>query len=136
MARKRRKITARAGELNLTAMIDVAFQLLSFFIITIHPMDVMTNLDVFRPSEERQGSKSEVPEGMVRIAVFKDFYTLNEVPTKMDKLEDDLRTLSESDKNITVLITCKSDAQHKRLIRVLDRCAKLGLSNLSVISAP
>ena len=41
MARKRWKSDARPGELNLTAMIDVAFQLLSFFLITVHPVDVL-----------------------------------------------------------------------------------------------
>ena len=34
MARKRRRSTFTAGELNLTAMIDVAFQLLSFFLVS------------------------------------------------------------------------------------------------------
>ena len=53
MARKRRRNSFNAGELNLTAMIDVAFQLLSFFLVTAHPVDVLTNLDVFRPMAEK-----------------------------------------------------------------------------------
>ena len=50
MARKRRTGRNGAGELNLVAMIDVAFQLLSFFLITVVPHDVMTNIMVTRPS--------------------------------------------------------------------------------------
>ena len=38
-------------------MIDVAFQLLSFFIMAVHPIDVLTNLNVFRPSQESEQVK-------------------------------------------------------------------------------
>ena len=51
MARNRRISGNVAGELNLVAMIDVAFQLLSFFLITVAPVDALTHLPVARPPE-------------------------------------------------------------------------------------
>ena len=77
MARKRRDQEWQAGELNLTAMIDVAFQLLNFFIISTHPVDVMTNLDVFRPStEERPQNQDVEPPQMLEIMVHADGYAV------------------------------------------------------------
>ena len=46
------------AELPMTPMIDVVFQLLIYFIVTIQPVDVLANLDVFRPSPE---AKQEQP---------------------------------------------------------------------------
>ena len=85
MARKRRRQHLVAGELNLTAMIDVAFQLLSFFIITVHPVDVLTNLNVFRPSQEREQVLDSKPPNMIRIMIYKDAFTINENPMAKPK---------------------------------------------------
>ena len=60
-------------------MIDVAFQLLAFFIITTKPVDVVTNLDVFRPSPEKQ-SQEQSPAKIIRVTVFPDGFTI-----KMDE---------------------------------------------------
>ena len=88
MARKRRRNDAQAGELNLTAMIDVAFQLLSFFIITVHPVDVLANLNVFRPSPEKRAQESQVPANMIRIMVHPDgSYFVNDRPVSREVLD-------------------------------------------------
>ena len=134
MARKRRRQHIVAGELNLTAMIDIAFQMLSFFIITSHPVNVQTNLDVFRPSAEGSAAKSAVPPKMIRIQVLNGGYTINDrtvTPNDLDRL---LTKLAGLDKNQTILIMCAQASKHEDLVNVLDLCAKSGLSNLSVIS--
>ena len=41
----------------MTPMIDVVFQLLIYFIVTIKPIDVVTNLDVFRPAPDKSAPK-------------------------------------------------------------------------------
>ena len=135
MARKRRKSDWRAGELNLTAMIDVAFQLLSFFIITTHPIDVLAHLNVFRPAPDAVKDKSEVPVNMIRIQVFADGYTLNDRFVTSETLGALLKKLAALDKNQTILIICEGDSQHSKLVEALDLCAREGLVNLSVVSA-
>ena len=89
MARQRKKSEIHAGELNLTAMIDVAFQLLNFFIITSHPVDVFTHLNVFRPSPEppKKDQPPPLPENMIRIQIFSDGYSINERPVTVKMLE-------------------------------------------------
>ena len=135
MARKRKKSEMRAGELNLTAMIDVAFQLLSFFIITVHPVDVVTLLDVFRPSAEKTQSQSQTPPKMIKIMIFPEGYSINDRPVELQDLDRLLTRLAGLDKTQTILIMCASQSPHGRLVDVLDLCAKSGLINLSVVSA-
>ena len=135
MARKSRRSSHTAGELNLTAMIDVAFQLLSFFIITVRPVDVLTQLDVFRPSTEQTQSKSQTPPKMIKIMIFPDGFSINDRPVALQDLDRLLTKLAGLDKTQTILIMCTSQSPHGRLVDVLDLCAKSGLINLSVVSA-
>lgn len=135
MARKKRRQHLTAGELNLTAMIDVAFQLLSFFIITIHPQDVLTNLNVFRPSQENTAPPDNTMPNMIRIMIYQNAFTLNEGPITFKNLETAMGRLASHDKAQTILIMVRAESKHKNLVDVLNMCAKLKLTNLSVISS-
>jgi biopolymer transport protein ExbD len=135
MARKRKKSEMRAGELNLTAMIDVAFQLLSFFIITVRPVDVITQLDVFRPSADTVKKDTQRPPPVIKIMIFPEGYSINDRPVELQDLDRLLTKLAGLDKTQTILIMCASQSPHGRLVDVLDLCAKSGLINLSVVSA-
>lgn len=134
MARQSRRSNAQAGELNLTAMIDVAFQLLSFFVITAHPVDVLTNLDVFRPSPEKTQKKDTTPPPVLRITVAYEGYLVNDVNVEFAPMEEFIKKMAAADPTQTVLIQCDQRAEHKKLIAALDLCAKAGLKNLSVVS--
>ena len=135
MARKRKKAQINAGELNLTAMIDVAFQLLSFFIITVHPVDVFANLNVFRPSPDAPPKTQVQQPKMLRIVVFPEGFSINDKAVDTRQLEALLAKLASLDKTQTVLIMCTNQSPHERLVELLDLCAKYGLTNLSVVSS-
>jgi biopolymer transport protein ExbD len=135
MARKRKKSEMNAGELNLTAMIDIAFQLLNFFIITAKPMDVLTNLGVFRPSPDAPPPKEAKPPALIRINIINGGLLLNDRQASLYMLADFLKQMAKLDKTQTVLIQCASDSRHGQLVEVLDLCNRFGLSNLSVVSA-
>jgi biopolymer transport protein ExbD len=134
MAQKRKKSEFRAGELNLTAMIDVAFQLLSFFIITIRPVDVITQLDVFRPSADTTKNQTQKPPPVIKIMIFPEGFSINDRLVELPDLDRLLTKLAGLDKTQTILIMCASQSPHGRLVDVLDLCAKSGLMNLSVVS--
>jgi biopolymer transport protein ExbD len=135
MARKRKKQEIHAGELNLTAMIDVAFQLLSFFIITVHPVDVITHLNVFRPAPDAAPTTNAQPAKMIRITIYREGYTINDKAVDVRQLEALLFKLADLDKKQTILIMCNVQSLHSELVEVLDLCAKAGLVNLSVVSS-
>jgi biopolymer transport protein ExbD len=135
MARKSRRSSHTAGELNLTAMIDVAFQLLSFFIITSHPVDVLTNLDVSAPSPQKTQEKDTKPPPVLRITVAASTYLLNDVPVGYEDMDSFIQKMAAGDPGQTVLIQCDQGALHYKLVAALDLCAKAGLKNISIVSA-
>lgn len=118
----------------MTPMIDVVFQLLIYFLVTIKPIDVIAHLDVFRPSPEAKQEKPEQPPKMIRIAIFPDGFTINDRAVPLSELDRLLGKLAAIDTTQTILIMCTADSPHKGLIQVLDLCAKTGLVNLSVVS--
>ncbi len=134
MARKRRKSKTPPAELPMTPMIDVVFQLLVYFIVTIKPMDVFAHLDVSRPSPEAKQEKLQTPPKLIRINIFPDGYTINDRPVDVAGLDKLLGELAALDKTQTILIMCSGGSHHERLIKVLDLSAKAELKNLSVIS--
>ena len=134
MARKRRKHDAPPAELPMTPMIDVVFQLLIYFIVTIKPIDVLAHLDVSRPSPEAQKQQLDVPKNLIRIGVFYDGFAMNDKPVPESALDDLIGKLADLDRKQTILIMCSGAAPHEMLIKVLNLCGKHQLANLSVIS--
>jgi len=132
--KKKRRGGMPEGELPMTPMIDVVFQLLIYFLVTIHPVDVMAHLDVFRPSPDAPPKQDEKPPKMIRIVIFPDMFTINDRPVGLNELDKLLSKLASIDRNQTILINCTSLSPHKKLIQVLDLCAKSKLVNLSVVS--
>jgi biopolymer transport protein ExbD len=135
VARKKRTQEWEAGELNLTAMIDVAFQLLNFFVLTTHPVDVFANLDVFRPqAEQRSAKQEEEPPPTLEVLVFRDGYAMGRRPMGLGELDRKLEKISGIDKNSMIIIKCTGDSTQAGLVSVLDLCAKHELGKISIFS--
>ena len=135
MARERKRPEADPPALSMTPMIDVVFQLLIYFVVTLKPPVVVTNLDVFQPAGESKPSESEPPK-LFRVEVFSDGYRFNDVFMPLDKIDDRLNKLAQANPNMTLMIVIASDSPHGNLVELLDRCAKNGITSLSVISSP
>ena len=130
MARKRRGQMFLAGELNLTAMIDVAFQLLSFFIIAAHPVDVFTNLNVLRPKADG----GEPTEGVLEVVVHSDGFVMQRQRVTIEEVEKQLKRVAEISKEVPLIVKCTKDSTHNSLVRVLNASANVGLTRISVFS--
>ena len=136
MAKKptRRRREERGTDFEMTPMIDVVFQLLIYFIVTIKPVDVAAHLDVFRPSASRPPPDATQPPKMIRIEIFPGTITMNERAVDIETLGQILGKLGRLSSTQTVMIMCAAESKHDQLIQVLDRCASAGLVNLSVVS--
>ena len=134
MARKRRKPVYQAGELNLTAMIDIAFQLLNFFVITTKPVDVFTNFPIFRPQTDAAPSVVQQVDLPIEIFVYKDGYALNKRDLPLKIVGQELGKIAEKSKDTAVIIKCMDDSPQYRLVDILDQCAKVHLSKISIFS--
>jgi len=134
MARKRKRGETPSDELPMTPMIDVVFQLLMYFIFSIKPIDVFAELDVSRPSPEKQQQEMQTPPKLIRINIFADGFAINDLPVPPAEMERLLFKLAALDRNQTIMIMASNVSPHEMLIRVLDLCAKAKLTNLSVVS--
>ena len=133
MTRNRKRTHLVAGELNLTAMIDVAFQMLNFFVITMSPMAIVANVDVSRPSQRNDHSPAQI--NFFRITILPDGkLTINDRPVSQDYFERSLGQLAALDTTVTVLVACTPQSPHGKLVEVLDLCAATSLTNLSLLS--
>ena len=135
MGRARKRPEPPASELEMTPMIDVVFQLLIYFIVTIKPVDVITNLDVFRPAPDPNAPKDVQPPNLNRLGVFENGYTINDVKVTPEKLDEALGRIAATDAGQTLMITVSAVSEHGQLVKALDLCAKNGLKSLSVVSA-
>lgn len=115
-------------------MIDVVFQLLIFFIVTLKQEDILSHLDVFRPAPDPTARKEEKIQDLLTIMVYRDGFVLRERRVPLSTIERHLMRLSSYSKNISVIIKCTADSPHSYLVQLLDVCAKAGLRNLSVFS--
>ena len=135
MARKRKRPESPAAELEMTPMIDVVFQLLIYFIVTTKPIDVITNLDVFRPAPDKTQPPDTKPPNLNRLGVYQDGYTINDIKATPEMLDVALGKIAANDAGTTIMITVSAVSEHGQLVEALNLCAKNGLKNLSVVSA-
>lgn len=134
MGRERKRPEVTEPALSMTPMIDVVFQLLIYFIVTSKPIDVITNLDVFRPMADNS-SKTDKPPNLVRIGIYQDGYTVNDVPATLETLDLAMSKIAAIDAGQTIMLTVSAVSEHGMLVKALDLCAKNGLKSLSVVSA-
>ena len=114
-------------------MIDVVFQLLIFFIVTLKVEDILAHLDISRPAPDPSTQEEQVQD-LLTIQIYKDGFIMRGRRISLARLDRHLGRLASYSKNLSVIIKCTADSPHQRLVQVLDLCAKAGLSNISVFS--
>ena len=121
-------------KLEMTPMIDVVFQLLIFFIVTLKQEDILSHLDVSRPAPDPNARPEEQVKDLLTIEVYERGFAMKGRRVGIQDLDRQLTRLASYSKNISVIIKCTGDSPHSNLIQLLDICAKAGLTNLSVFS--
>ena len=118
---------------EMTPMIDVVFQLMIFFVVTIKQEDIYSKLNANRPAPN-QASSAESNDTQIKIDIGYSGIIFNGRGVRMAELRSNLKQLSATSKNATVLIRCTMDSPHGRLVDVLDACNQYGMRNLSIFS--
>ena len=132
--KKRERRKGEAAKLEMTPMIDVVFQLLIFFIVTLRPEDIMGHLDISRPAPDPPITPEEQVQDLLNIIVYKDGYVLQGKRVALTELRRQLGTLARVSKKVSVVIRCVGDSKHSQLMMLLDICAQHNLKNISVFS--
>jgi len=139
MSRKRKaRQKGEAAKLEMTPMIDVVFQLLIFFIVTLKQEDILSHLDISRPAPDPNSKPEEVIDDLLTIEVGRTAWVLNGRPyagsTGLAALDRSLTRIASFSRSASVIIKCTADSPHARLIQLLNICAREGLTNISVFS--
>ena len=135
MARKPQENPA----LDMTPMIDVVFELIIFFVVTIKQEDLFTKLNANRPAPASSSSSSSESDTTVTIQIGRGrdangviVYNMREM--RRQELDQNLREVARTSKKTPIIIKCTEDSPHKALVDVLDICYRNQLFSVSIFT--
>ena len=128
-----RKFTENPS-LDMTPMIDVVFELIIFFVVTIKQDDLFSKLNANRPAPNPNRPNEKVVDEQIVIEVGANGLIYNGRPVSVKELDRNIKMAASVSKKTTVLLQCSLDSPHKFLVDALDVCNKHGLQNLSIFS--
>ncbi len=121
-------------QLDMTPMIDVVFELIIFFVVTIKQEDLFSKLNANRPAPNPNRPNEKVVDEQIVIEVGANGLIYNGRPVSVKELDRNIKLAASVSKKTTVLLQCSLDSPHKFLVDALDVCNKHGLQNLSIFS--
>ncbi len=116
---------------DLTALIDVVFILLIFFIVSSVFKKEELSLQLSLPTSSSQ--KLEVETKQINIELSIEKIAFGGVELDFKSLEDKLSKVTKKDKPIIVRIDKK--VQYEKVIKILDLLQKYSLNNLALVTA-
>ena len=125
-------------QLDMTPMIDVVFELIIFFVVTIKSEDMFSRLNANRPAPSHGPSSSEsdttvtIEVGRGRSADGVLVYNKREI--KRAELDSNLREVARTSKKTPIIVKCAEDSPHKALVDVLDICYRNELFSVSIFT--
>ena len=149
MARKKIKLeNGVAASVPLSSMIDVVFLLLIYFIFTQKEVVEDVHLQLNLPAPQ-SASSNEEPPPMLRIDIFENsqdsdtatYYAVNAAKEgagqamEFAALQNYLKIVADNSKETTIVLNCGPNADHNKLIKILDLCNSLGLTELNLLNA-
>lgn len=135
---KVKKPDAQQAAVPMSAMIDVVFLLLIYFVYTQKPIIEDVLLDVNLPAPDSR--QTDTPPDVIRVGIDQHrqdndkefYYWFNGSTIPRTILERSLRRLADTNKNINIIVECWPSAKHQKLITLLDTCKTLGFKNISL----
>ncbi|MDX9868981.1 MAG: biopolymer transporter ExbD [Kiritimatiellia bacterium] len=134
MAYKRKENKGESPKLDMTPMIDVVFQLLIFFVVTLKQEDIFSKLSAARPAPNPDDKVKEQQQDLINVIVAPQGFVFNGRPMRLPELDRSIERLSGYSKTAMVIIKCTADSTHAMLVQALDVCNKHGMTNLSIFS--
>lgn len=120
---------------EMTPMIDVVFQLMIFFIVTIKQEDIFSKLNANRPApNESKSGETEENDTQIKIDIGQRGVVFNGRGMSLKELDRNIKTLASASTKSIVIVRCTLDSPHGFLVQVLDICNAHKMYNVSVFS--
>ena len=134
MARKPQENPA----LDMTPMIDVVFELIIFFVVTIQQEDIFSKLNANRPAPA-SGSASESSDTTVTREIGRGrdangVLVYNKREMRRQELDQNLKEVARTSTKTPIIVKCTEDSPHKALVDVLDICYRNKLFSVSIFT--
>ncbi len=135
--------------LDMTPMIDVVFELIIFFVVTIQQQDILSKMNVNKPAPaDSKSSSTDKDDDLTEIEVgrhVKDYrgnfaqgvYVMKGTEMTLDQISEYLRSIAKKSakpEELPIVIKCTEDSPHGALVRLLDRCYENKLFSISLFS--
>lgn len=137
--------------LDMTPMIDVVFELIIFFVVTIKQEDLFSRLNVNRPAPSSSSSPSDSSDDITVTIEIGCRYdgnpsgvlvynkkvlggAMGTTAAAHKELDQNLRDIAKTSKKTPIIVKCAEDSPHKALVDVLDICYKNELFSVSVFT--
>lgn len=130
-------------QLDMTPMIDVVFELIIFFVVTIKQEDILSRLNVNRPAPSPPSAQEQPKDDIsctieigrnVRNGNREGVYVYNKKEVPFKQLEVYLRDTASVSTETPIIVKCTLDSPHKALVDLLDVCYKYKLYSVSVFT--
>ena len=126
-------------QLDMTPMIDVVFELIIFFVVTIQQEDIYSRLNANRPAPSNSQSNSNESDTTVTIEIGRGpdangLLVYNKRPVRRSELDQNLREVARTSKKTPIIIKCAEDSPHKALVDALDICYRNELFSVSIFT--
>lgn len=126
-------------QLDMTPMIDVVFELIIFFVVTIQQEDIYSRLNANRPAPASGSSSSNESDTTVTIEIGRGrdangVLVYNKREVRRPELDQNLREVARTSKKTPIIIKCTEDSPHKALVDALDICYRNQLFSVSIFT--
>ena len=129
---EREDLHAPLNEINMTPMVDVMLVLLVILLITAPILNSSISLNL--PKDRGFETKNQNP---INISITKEGqYFLEQQGFKIDELESHLKLIAQDKMGNQINIRADKQVEFEKISAILALCQKLGLTNISFITAP
>lgn len=124
-------------ELNLTALIDVIFTLIIFFVVTTS-FNNRSALKITLPSSQASQTTPQTRPLVILIDKSGNYYVGDTALVRNDlgALKEAIRQQAGSDKERTIVIQADAKTSHQSVITAMDAIGQLGMSRISIATTP
>lgn len=124
-------------EINLTALIDVVFTLIIFFVVTTS-FNNRSALKISLPSSSAGQTEAQKRPLTVLVDRAGNYYVGDHALPRSDltSLKDALRQQAGNDTDRTLVIQADAKASHQSVVTAMDAAGQSGFTRLSIATAP
>lgn len=136
LKRKRKRELSSQDSTPISAMIDIVFLLLIYFILTQKPIieDTRLNFSPARRGKSAAQSSAISDFAFLEINENTETYLFNGHAISREQLPTYLNHIGKNNKETQLIIFCADNVKHADLVKALDLCRLSSLSNISIMA--